>query len=154
MAKKTLKKKSFADLVKLKQSYPVYQNYEEKKDLLFTLEELSHPDFEIVYQKAWEHVGKGDVEDVINKEMLPFILRKMLKSDEYEINGLSDNEITETVNGLGEEIALQISEAIQKLLVDKIFMRIGNHLKQIKDMANQMNKLDQLTKEVEVKEGE
>ena len=135
MTKKVLKKKSFAEIAKLKKSIDI----KNENEILFTLYEPSQIYFNESINKILIKVlnSQSDEENQINiityieNEIVPFLFKKMYDSQDYSIDELSDKEVLESLKSFGTDIAKQINEALDELVIKKINV----HFETLKNVA-------------------
>lgn len=151
MSKKQFQNKSWKDLLKFKKSRDVI--YENK--VLFTMEELNNEDFISFFNMMFENIKNNTGEetasfDLLNsKDLIVFLLKKMVKGEYGNFESLTNDEIVEIAENTSSEINEQINEIIEELVMKRFYKRIDYLTK----LSNTLKENELVKDEAENKKG-
>lgn len=153
MAKKTninpTSPKKFSDLSQLKKSIPITFNNE----TICRVEELTANELvefnRFIFTNVSETIEMNEANSVIklSDKGVAYLLRKMVK--DIEIENLSDEEILESFNSMGNEVSSQFTKAIEILAIKHIEQMLTDVTANITKQAELITKLKTPIQEVE-----
>jgi len=127
LGKKQLQTKLWKDLMKFKKIKDIVCNDE----VLFTIEELNNEDFTIFFNMMLDSIKNNTNDnnilsfDLLNgKEIIVFLLKKMVKGEYANFEKLTDDEIVNIAENTSGEITDQINDVIEELVMKRFYKRM------------------------------
>jgi len=152
MAKKQLQAKSWKDLMKFKK----IKNIVCDDKVLFTMEELNNEDFSTFFNMMFDNIKNNTNENntqsfnlLNSKELIVFLLKKMVKGEYGNFENLTDEEIVNVAENTSSEITEQINDVIEELIMKRFYKRIDYLTK----LTNTLKENELVTSETEEKQG-
>jgi hypothetical protein len=152
MSKKQLQTKSWKDLMKFKKVKDIVCD----DKVLFTMEELNNEDFTVFFNMMFDNIKNNTNEnnilsfDLLNsKEVIVFLLKKMVKGEYGNFENLTDEEIVNVAENTSSEISEQINDVIEELIMKRFYKRIDYLTK----LTNTLKENELVVNETEEKQG-